>query len=74
MLSGLLRSEIAVKANINIMRAFFQMQEALLIVGDALGSFPFASFCGDFKKRVLLSSDFFHPFASKILRFQKIWT
>ena len=43
MLSGLLRSEIAVKANINIMRAFFQMQEALLIVGDALGSFPFAS-------------------------------
>lgn len=74
MLSGLLRSEIAVKANINIMRAFFQMQEALLIVGDALGSFPFASFCGDFKKRVLLSSDYFHPFASKILRFQKIWT
>lgn len=36
-----------------------------------MGSFPFASFCGDFKKRVLLSSDFFHPFASKILRFQK---
>ncbi len=34
MLSGLLRSEIAVKANINIMRAFFQMQEALLIVGN----------------------------------------
>ena len=32
MLSGLLRSEIAVRANINIMRAFFQMQEALLIV------------------------------------------
>jgi len=32
MLSGLLRSEIAVQANINIMRAFFQMQEALLIV------------------------------------------
>ncbi len=29
--------------NINIMRAFFQMQEALLIVGDALGSFRFAS-------------------------------
>ena len=27
-----LRSEIAVQANINIMRAFFQMQEALLIV------------------------------------------
>jgi len=26
------------------------------------------------QKRVLLSSDFFHPFASKILRFQKIWT
>ena len=45
MLSGLLRSEIAVKANINIMRAFFQMQEALLIVGAALGSFPFAAFC-----------------------------
>ena len=34
MLSGLLRSEIAIKANINIMRAFFQMQEALLIVGN----------------------------------------
>ena len=34
MLSGLLRSDIAVKANINIMRAFFQMQEALLIVGN----------------------------------------
>lgn len=34
MLSGLLRSEIAVKANINIMRAFFQMQEALMIVGN----------------------------------------
>ena len=34
MLSGLLRSEIAVKANINIMRAFFQMQEALLIVSN----------------------------------------
>ena len=34
MLSGLLRTEIAVKANINIMRAFFQMQEALLIVGN----------------------------------------
>jgi phage regulator Rha-like protein len=34
MLSGLLRSEIAVKANINIMRAFFQMQEALQIVGN----------------------------------------
>ena len=32
MLSGLLRSEIAIQANINIMRAFFQMQEALLIV------------------------------------------
>ena len=32
MLSGLLRSEIAVQANISIMRAFFQMQEALLIV------------------------------------------
>ncbi|MBR1521425.1 MAG: ORF6N domain-containing protein [Bacteroidaceae bacterium] len=34
MLSGLLRSEIAVQANINIMRAFFQMQEALLIVAN----------------------------------------
>lgn len=34
MLSGLLRSEIAVHANINIMRAFFQMQEALLIVSN----------------------------------------
>jgi len=34
MLSGLLRSEIAVKANINIMRAFFQMQEALHIIGN----------------------------------------
>jgi len=34
MLSGLLRSDIAVQANINIMRAFFQMQEALLIVSN----------------------------------------
>lgn len=34
MLSGLLRSDIAVKANIKIMRAFFQMQEALLIVSN----------------------------------------
>ena len=34
MLSGLLRSEIAVQANINIMRAFFQMQEALLIISN----------------------------------------
>ena len=34
MLSGLLRSEIAVQANINIMRAFFQMQEALHIVSN----------------------------------------
>lgn len=34
MLSGLLRSEVAVRANINIMRAFFQMQEALLVVTD----------------------------------------
>ena len=34
MLSGLLRSEIAIQANINIMRAFFQMQEALLIVSN----------------------------------------
>ena len=43
-------------------------------VVSTLQLFRFASFCGDFKKRVLLSSDFFHPFASKILRFQKIWT
>lgn len=34
MLSGLLRSQIAIQANINIMRAFFQMQEALLIVSN----------------------------------------
>ena len=34
MLSGLLRSAVAVQANINIMRAFFQMQEALLIVSN----------------------------------------
>ena len=34
MLSGLLRTPIAIQANINIMRAFFQMQEALLIVGN----------------------------------------
>ena len=34
MLSGLLRSEIAVQANISIMRAFFQMQEALPIVSN----------------------------------------
>ena len=34
MLSGLLRSEVAVQANINIMRAFFQMQEALLSVNN----------------------------------------
>ena len=34
MLSGLLRSEIAIQANINIMRAFFQMHEALLIVSN----------------------------------------
>ena len=34
MLSGLLRSEIAIQANINIMRAFFQMQEALLVVSN----------------------------------------
>ena len=34
MLSGLLRSPIAIQANINIMRAFFQMQEALLIVSN----------------------------------------
>ena len=34
MLSGLLRSQIAIQANIKIMRAFFQMQEALLIVSN----------------------------------------
>ena len=34
MLAGLLRSEVAVQANISIMRAFFQMQEALVIVGN----------------------------------------
>ena len=34
MLSGLLRSEIAIQANIKIMRAFFQMQEALIIVSN----------------------------------------
>jgi len=34
MLSGLLRSPIAIQANINIMRAFFQMQEALLTVSN----------------------------------------
>ena len=34
MLSGLLRSEIAIHANINIMRTFSQMQEALLIVSN----------------------------------------
>ena len=34
MLSGLLRSEVAIQANISIMRAFFQMQEALLIVSN----------------------------------------
>ena len=34
MLSGLLKSDIAVQANINIMRAFFQMQEALLFVSN----------------------------------------
>ena len=34
MLSGLLRSPIAIQVNINIMRAFFQMQQALLTMGD----------------------------------------
>ena len=34
MLSGLLRSDVAIQANISIMRAFFQMQEALIIVGN----------------------------------------
>jgi hypothetical protein len=34
MLSGLLRSEVAIQANISIMRAFFQMQEALVIVSN----------------------------------------
>lgn len=34
MLSGLLRTPIAIQVNINIMRAFFQMQQALLIMSD----------------------------------------
>lgn len=34
MLSGLLRSPIAIQVNINIMRAFFQMQQALLAMGE----------------------------------------
>lgn len=33
MLSGLLRTPIAIQVNINIMRAFFQMQQVLLAVG-----------------------------------------
>lgn len=34
MLSGLLRTPIAIQVNINIMRAFFQMQQALLAMSD----------------------------------------
>ena len=34
MLSGLLRTPIAIQVNINIMRAFFQMQKALLAMSD----------------------------------------
>ena len=34
MLSGLLRTPIAIQVNINIMRAFFQMQQALLAMGE----------------------------------------
>ena len=34
MLSGLLRTPIAIQVNINIMRAFFQMQQALLVISD----------------------------------------
>lgn len=34
MLSGLLRTPIAIQVNINIMRAFFQMQQALLTLSE----------------------------------------
>ena len=34
MLSGLLRTPIAIQVNINIMRAFFQMQQTLLAISD----------------------------------------
>lgn len=34
MLSGLLRTPVAIQVNINIMRAFFQMQQALLMMSD----------------------------------------
>lgn len=34
MLSGLLRTPIAVQVNINIMRAFFQMQQALVLLSE----------------------------------------
>ena len=34
MLSGLLRTPLAIQVNINIMRAFFQMQQALLTISD----------------------------------------
>ena len=34
MLSGLLRSPIAIQVNINIMRVFFQMRQALVAIGD----------------------------------------
>lgn len=35
MLSGLLRTPVAIQVNINIMRAFFQMQKALLTLSEA---------------------------------------
>ena len=35
MLSGLLRTPVAIQVNINIMRAFFQMQKALLTFSEA---------------------------------------
>ena len=34
MLSGLLRTPIAVQVNINIMRAFFQMQQTLVLLSE----------------------------------------
>ena len=34
MLSGLLRTPVAIQVNINIMRAFFQMQQTLMAVSD----------------------------------------
>ena len=35
MLSGLLRSSVAIQVNINIMRAFVQMRQALLTINNA---------------------------------------